>query len=59
MVIIHRDLKLQNIFIDKNEEGLDIVKIGDFGFARKICKDKIATTYAGSPYTMAPEIYYL
>ena len=34
-IIIHRDLKLENIFISSGGEGQDVVKVGDFGFARE------------------------
>jgi len=34
-IIIHRDLKIENIFISSGGEGQDVVKVGDFGFARE------------------------
>ena len=36
-VIIHRDIKLENIFISSGGEGqdVDLVKVGDFGFAKE------------------------
>ena len=46
---MHRDFKLDNIFLHDN-----VVKIGDFGFAKKV--ESIASTYLGTPITMAPEI---
>jgi hypothetical protein len=46
--IMHRDLKLANIFLDDNG-----VVIGDFGFA-KLGESK-AFTELGTPYYMAPE----
>ncbi|CAD8206242.1 unnamed protein product [Paramecium pentaurelia] len=51
--IIHRDLKGQNIFL--NKEGQ--VKLGDFGIARilKITLEK-AKTMVGTPYYISPEI---
>lgn len=51
--IIHRDLKLGNIFLDCNLE----VKIGDFGLATKIEKEgQLKTTLCGTPNYIAPEI---
>ena len=34
-IIIHRDLKLENIFISSGGEGQDVAKVGDFGFAKE------------------------
>lgn len=31
--IVHRDLKPENVFISSSSDGLDNVKIGDFGLA--------------------------
>jgi polo-like kinase 1 len=51
--IIHRDLKLGNIFID---EKLNI-KIGDFGLATKLEFNKEnKRTVCGTPNYIAPEI---
>jgi len=52
--IIHRDIKGANIFLMKD----NTVKIGDLGVAR-ILRNTIdqASTYVGTPYYMAPEIY--
>jgi len=50
--IVHRDIKPQNILIDKN----NVCKIADFGFARYKDQDKLLETMCGSPLYMAPEI---
>lgn len=50
MKILHRDFKIQNIFV--HDERLII---GDFGFAKR---GQTGETQLGSPLTMAPEILY-
>jgi serine/threonine-protein kinase ULK/ATG1 len=50
--ISHRDLKPQNILIDKD----NVLKIIDFGFAKNIDPSNMADTFCGSPLYMAPEI---
>ena len=47
--IIHRDIKLSNIFIHD-----DRIIIGDFGLAKT--GNEMANTTLGSPLTMAPEM---
>lgn len=50
--IIHRDIKLDNIFLHNGK-----CKLGDFGFAREVPKGKdLAQTWCGSLLTMAPEV---
>ena len=55
--IVHRDLKLQNIFIKyTNQERTEFdVKLGDFGFG-KIIEQDVTGTKLGTPVTMAPEV---
>ena len=51
--IIHRDLKLGNLFISESMQ----IKIGDFGLATKIDFDnERKTTICGTPNYIAPEI---
>jgi NIMA (never in mitosis gene a)-related kinase len=53
--IIHRDIKSQNIFLTKN----NIVRIGDFGLAKKLKKNKRVMSYmtkVGTDCYMAPEV---
>ncbi|KAH8815219.1 hypothetical protein F5884DRAFT_771577 [Xylogone sp. PMI_703] len=55
--IIHRDLKMGNIFLDKDMN----IKVGDFGLAALLMSDKdmVAcrrTTLCGTPNYIAPEI---
>lgn len=50
---IHRDLKPDNIFIDKMGQ----VKIGDLGICAQLTRERdLRTTFAGSPLWTAPEI---
>ncbi len=50
--IIHRDLKLENIFLSNNE-----IVIGDFGFAK--LGESQTGTGLGTPFYMAPEVLNL
>ena len=51
--IIHRDLKLGNLFLSDQME----IKIGDFGLATKIeYKGQRRRTVCGTPNYIAPEI---
>ncbi len=51
--IIHRDIKLDNIFVSKN----GFYKLGDFGVARTIEKTSSGMSKKGTYTYMAPEVY--
>ncbi len=57
--IVHRDLKPANLFVSRNEDGEEVVKILDFGVSRVREGRRAATTAAGvvvgTPRFMAPE----
>lgn len=52
--IVHRDLKLENIFVRKTEKSGLVCKIGDFGLARFL--EITASSNCGTQNYMAPEI---
>ena len=55
--VIHRDIKLENILINKIEEGGEIkTKIADFGLAALAPKTGKLFDRSGTPNYMAPEI---
>ncbi|KAJ1440139.1 kinase-like domain-containing protein [Ochromonadaceae sp. CCMP2298] len=52
-LVIHRDLKLGNLFIDANMR----IKVGDFGLATRLTHaDERRKTICGTPNYIAPEI---
>lgn len=51
--IIHRDIKLSNIFVSKD----GTYKLGDFGVSKRINDSTLANTLKGTPNYIAPEIY--
>ena len=53
--IVHRDLKVQNVFIKYTKRPEFDVKLGDYGFSKEL-SDDITATKLGTPVTMAPEI---
>ncbi|KAL7273297.1 Cell cycle serine/threonine-protein kinase cdc5/MSD2 [Rhizina undulata] len=53
--VIHRDLKLGNIFLDENMN----IKIGDFGLAALLMSDdERKKTICGTPNYIAPEVLF-
>jgi serine/threonine-protein kinase len=54
--IVHRDLKLENLFVTYRDDGSPCVKILDFGIAKLVRGERAETTQAlGTPVYMAPE----
>lgn len=53
MNIIHRDIKCDNIFINKNDGH---IKIGDLGFSCLLHRVSYAKSLSGTPEFMAPEV---
>lgn len=50
--VIHRDLKLGNLFLTKNHD----LKLGDFGLSTYIIGNQKKRTFCGTPNYLAPEI---
>lgn len=53
-LVVHRDLKLENLLLDKRHEHIKII---DFGFAMQVAsKETKLRAFCGTPSYMAPEI---
>lgn len=50
--VIHRDLKPDNLLLGAEDD----IKIADFGWSTTLAPTRLATTFAGTPYYMAPEV---
>lgn len=59
--IVHRDLKLGNLFLSISAEGAPVVKVLDFGLAKNLLSDERSLTNPddgfGTPQFMPPEQY--
>lgn len=54
--IVHRDIKPENLLFSKKNFKDGCIKVSDFGLARTVSDDKMATTTCGTPGYVAPEI---
>jgi len=52
--VVHRDIKPKNIMLCLNKDGTFVVKIADFGFAKK--EQEALVSAVGSPAYEAPEV---
>ncbi|MFO0710304.1 MAG: protein kinase [Sandaracinus sp.] len=57
--IVHRDLKPENVFVHRRRDGVEVVKVLDFGIARELDTSTPSVTQTGiamgTPHYMAPE----
>eukprot|EP01032_Pedospumella_encystans_P018673 gene18673-21248_t len=54
--IAHRDIKLQNILVDQNNDHVAQLKLIDFGYGSRYVGALPMRTKCGTPYTTAPEV---
>ena len=59
MGILHRDIKPENLLFQTKDRNLNIIKLSDFGLAKILNDNQMASTTCGTPAYIAPEILNL
>ena len=54
--ICHRDIKPENLLLKSKELGIQSLKVADFGLARLLDENTLASTTCGTPGYVAPEV---
>lgn len=53
---MHRDIKPENLLLQSKDLGIASLKIADFGLARLLQENSMASTTCGTPGYVAPEV---
>lgn len=54
--IVHRDIKPENLLLSNKQLGISSLKVADFGLARLLQEESMASTTCGTPGYVAPEV---